>query len=260
MVAETYDGELSDIGAMAVKPEHVVTGINEASAAQVPEGNTGGGTGMLCQGHKGGTGSASRVLDGQVTDADGKVEKKTFTVGALIQCNFGQKYDLRIGGAPIGRLMMEEDAEAEADTMAPGQTQAGEAQRTAKKDGSIIVVLATDAPLHPLQLQRLAKRATVGLARVGGWGSNSSGDIFIAFSTAHEIPREPEFSWTVTVGQSVEVVQDVTINALFEGTADAVKEAVLNAMCMAEDMTGPRGNTWKALDLERVKRMMEKFL
>ena len=95
---------------------------------------------------------------------------------------------------------------------------------------------------------------------MGGWGGNSSGDIFIAFSTAHEIPRDPEFSGTVTVGQSVEVVQDGTINTLFEAAADSAEEAILNAMCMAEDMTGSRGNTWKALDLERVKKMMEKYL
>ena len=258
VVAETFDGALSDIGAMAVKPEHVVRGIDEANAERVLEGNTGGGTGMLCQGHKGGTGSASRVLEGQVTGTDGKVEQKDFTVGALVQCNFGQKCDLRIGGAPIGRLLMEEDAKAASESAASAQK--AEEQRTATKDGSIIIVLATNAPLHPLQLQRLAKRATVGLARVGGWGGNSSGDIFIAFSTAHEIPRAPQFDWKVTVGQSVEVVQDVTINTLFEAAADSVEEAILNAMCMAEDMTGPLGNTWKALDLERVKKIMEKYL
>ena len=106
-----------------------------------------------------------------------------------------------------------------------------------KKDGSIIVVIATDAPLHPVQMQRLAKRATVGLSRVGGWGSNSSGDIFLAFSTAHEIPRDPPMSWKPTVSQHGPILEDTSINALFEATADATEEAIYNALCMAEVMT-----------------------
>ncbi|CAF1018741.1 unnamed protein product [Adineta steineri] len=128
------------------------------------------------------------------------------------------------------------------------------------KDGSIIVVIATDAPLSSTQLQRLAKRATVGLSRVGGWGSNSSGDIFIAFSTAHEIPRAPKFSWNPTVSQTIPIIEDPSINALFEATADAVEEAIYNALCMAEDMTGPMGFEVKAMDLEKVKQLMEKYL
>lgn len=202
-------------------------------------------------------------------------------VGALAQCNFGQDYDLRIGGVPVGRLLMAEEAvkfaernlAPKADTNAKPEPDTGagaanaapapQPERSEKedpKDGSIIIVLATSAPLHPLQLQRLAKRGTVGLSRVGGWGSNSSGDIFLAFSTAHEVPRAPESSWTVTVGQSVEVVQDVTINALFEAAADAVEEAILNALCMAEDMVGVGGREWKALPLGRAREVMEGYL
>jgi len=161
----------------------------------------------------------------------------------------------------VGKMMMtEEELErVEAGIRGGGKADV-KAEESKPKEGSIIIVLATDAPLHPVQLQRLAKRATVGLARVGGFGGNSSGDIFIAFSTAHEIPRAPDYSWTVTVGQSVDVVQDVTINALFEGAADAVEEAIYNALCMAEDMVGPGGREANALDLEKLKELMEKYL
>ena len=255
VIAETCDLFLSDIGAMVVEPSHVVHGIDHASSDAVKEGNTGGGTGMMCQGFKGGTGSSSRQINGLVYDESSQAQKPTtYTVGALVQCNFGQLRDFRIGGFPIGLQFMEE-ASAEATR----QREALEAQKL-KKDGSIIIVLATDMPLHPLQCQRLAKRATVGLARVGGWASNSSGDIFLAFSTAAEIPRDGPRTWNPTVNQRVPVVEDTSINALFEASADCVEEAILNAMCMAEDMRGPGGMEVKALDLERVRGMMERYL
>lgn len=248
VVAETCDLFLSDIGAMAVTSEMVVRGIDQASADPVKEGNTGGGTGMMCHGFKAGTGSASRVIDGVAFGAE-----TNYTVAALVQAKYGAKRDLRFGGAPVGLLMEQEDGAAA--TAAANEDDARKA-----KDGSIIVVIATDAPLHPTQLQRLAKRATVGLSRVGGWGSNSSGDIFIAFSTAERIPRAPDFSWKPTVEQQVSVVQDVTINALFEGAADATEEAIYNALVGAEDMEGPRGKIVKALDHARLKSIMERYL
>lgn len=205
---------------------------------------------MTMLGYKGGSGSSSRVLTGT---AHGK--QMTYTVGALVQANYGAKRDLRIGGVPVGRLMMEADGEW---MEYPHTSSEGEGK---KKDGSIIVILATDAPLHPLQLQRLAKRATIGLARTGGFGSNSSGDIFLAFSTAAEInpdsdvpPRAP------IVEQNVDVVRDATISGLFECAADAVEEAIYNALCMAEDMVGPLGREAKAIDLERLRDLMEKYL
>ncbi|CEJ57527.1 Putative Peptidase family T4 [Penicillium brasilianum] len=244
VVAETCDLYLNDIGAMVITPDMVVRGIDEASADPVKEGNTGGGTGMMCQGFKGGTGSASRVIDA-VSFGD----MATYTVAALVQANYGAKRDLRFGGVPVGRMMEEEQAAV-----------AQEADAIKAKDGSIIVVIATDAPLHPIQLQRLAKRATVGLSRVGGWGSNSSGDIFIAFSTAEKIPRAPEFNWKPTVEQKVAVVQDVTINALFEAAADATEEAIYNALLGAQDMKGPRGREVKALDHASLVAIMERFL
>uniref|UniRef100_A0A093W1V4 Serine/threonine-protein kinase PLK3 n=1 Tax=Talaromyces marneffei PM1 TaxID=1077442 RepID=A0A093W1V4_TALMA len=239
VVAETCDLFLSDIAAMAVTPEMVVRGIDNASSARVPEGNTGGGTGMTCQGFKAGTGCASRLIEGIEFG-----EKKTYTVAALVQANFGAKRDMRVGGVPVGRIMLERE-EAQKENPAPNA------------DGSIIVVIATDAPLHPVQLQRLAKRATVGVARVGGWGSNSSGDLFIAFSTAENIPREPTFSWNPTVEQTVSVVQDVTINSLFEAAADSTEEAIYNALVAAQTMEGPMG-VCKAIDHQELKEIVEK--
>ncbi|KKZ58436.1 D-aminopeptidase [[Emmonsia] crescens] len=257
VVAETCDLYLNDIGAMAVKPEMVVRGIEQARGGEmVPEGNTGGGTGMCSHGHKGGTGSASRVIEGKEFGVGVK-----YTVAALVQANYGKKGDLRVGGVPLGRIIEEREAEAATSAAAYEAAKEEEGRKSAKKDGSIIVVLATDAPLHPIQLQRLAKRATVGLSRVGGWGSNSSGDIFIAFSTAEKITRnESKFSWAVTVKQKVSVVQDVSINALFEGAADATEEAIYNALVGAEDMEGPEGMKVKALDHEVLKEVVGKYL
>ncbi|KAJ7444993.1 peptidase family T4 protein [Mycena galericulata] len=266
VVGETFDGIMSDISAMKVQPSHVVRGIERATADAVPEGNTGGGTGMLCHGHKGGTGSASRVVP-----ADSTAGRESYTIGALVQANYGRMRDLCIGGAPIGRLLEEgakKAAEENPNDASLTSNVANTAQIAAKKDkkdGSIIIILATDAPLHPLQLQRLAKRATMGLARVGGNAHNPSGDIFLAFSTANEIPVQ-----TVTAGGSsvdpwkpkpisVQVMDDQTINALFEATADAVEEAILNALCMAESMEGVGGLKANALPLEKVKELMQKY-
>ncbi|KAA8652745.1 P1 family peptidase [Aspergillus tanneri] len=223
VVAETCDLYLNDIGAMVVTPDMV-------------EGNTGGGTGMVCQGFKGGTGSASRIIDGLVFGAE-----VMYTVAALVQANYGAKRDLHFGGVPVGRLIAEQDAIVTAEE----ESQREDARKA--KDGSIIVVIATDAPLHPTQLQRLAKRATLG-------------DIFIAFSTAEKIPRAPDFSWKPRVEQNIAVVQDVTINALFEGAADATEEAIYNALIGAEDMEGPRGKYSKALNYVKLQTIMEKYL
>jgi D-aminopeptidase len=260
VVAETYDGFMSDIGRMAVKSHHVVEGIEKASDAVVPEGNTGGGTGMCCQGFKGGTGSASRTVNGVVHG-----EKKTFTMAALVQSNFGRKGDLTIGGVQVGRFFdkaaaeraAEEEKEKEKEKEKDNEQDNADPGEKRTKDGSIIVILATDAPLHPLQLQRIAKRATVGVARTGGWGSNSSGDIFLAFSTAAKIPRAPPFSWDATVTQSIDVVQDVTINALFECAAEATEEAIYNSITMAETMTGPMDVKMEGIDLEKLKEIMD---
>lgn len=248
VIAETFDGYLSDVAAMPVRPADVVRGIETAGEGPVEEGNTGGGTGMCMAGFKGGTGSASRVIAGEVHG-----RKVQYTVAALVQANYGAKRDLRVGGVPVGRILMKEDGDGRRED---------KHEKGKNKDGSIIIVLATDAPLHPVQLQRMAKRATVGLARCGGWGSNSSGDIFLAFSTAEKINPSTKVAdhFAPTIEQSVDVVRDGTINGLFECAADVVEEAIYNVLCMAEDTTGPLGRDMKAIDLDRLKSVMEKYL
>jgi len=269
VVAETFDGYMNDISKLVVKPEHIVHGLKNVSSNAVPEGNTGGGTGMLCHGHKGGTGSSSRLVKGK----DAKGEDVKYTVAALVQANYGRINDLRISGAPIGRLLMQE-TEKEIREGGPESVMQKAVLDTInsinaakdKKDGSIIVILATDAPLHPTQLQRLAKRATVGIARVGGVGHNPSGDIFLAFSTGNEIPVQTVGSshrdvdpWTPSV-LPMEMIDDQTINSLFEAAADSTEESIYNALCMAETMTGFQDRKAEALPQEKVQRIMQIYL
>lgn len=254
IVAETYDGYLNDQSRFAVTPEHVVQGIKNANSDRVPEGNTGGGTGMICHRFKGGTGSSSRVVQG--FDIEGN--PKSYTVGVLVQANYGGRDALNIAGVPVGRILEERAASraqaCESDTSKEG-----------RKDGSIIVVIATDVPLLPIQLQRVARRATVGLAKVGGYGNNSSGDIFLAFSTAAKIPFQ-EFSMSggpvvdpwKPLPRSVEMLDNESINGVFAAAADATEEAIYNALCMAETVTGFKGRTVEALDLNELKEIMEK--
>lgn len=255
IAAETFDGYLSDQSRFALTPQHVVEGIKKASSERVPEGNTGGGTGMVCHRFKGGTGSSSRLVDGY--DAEGK--PKTYSVGVLVQANYGNAENLHIGGIPVGAILKEQ-----------GEAPSAKAEfREPRKDGSIIIVIATDVPLLPVQLQRLAKRATIGLGKVGGYGSNSSGDIFLAFSNAAKIPFQElpsaEDGVPVTTPYTpapfgVKMLDNDTITGVFEAAADATEEAIYNALFMAEDMVGFKGRRVNALDLERVKDIVNKRL
>ncbi|KAH7040855.1 peptidase family T4 protein [Microdochium trichocladiopsis] len=266
VVGETFDGYLNDLSTFAVQPHHIVHGLENVSAAAVPEGATGGGTGMICHMFKGGTGSASRLND---KENDGET---TYTVAALVQANYGRPRNLRIAGYPVGRILAAEmAAKAAADADEAARQAALESEKD-RKDGSIIVVLATDAPLSPIQLQRLAKRATVGLARVGGQGHNPSGDIFLAFSTGNEIPVQSysmtrraldPFRATVLEGEDgkgVKMVDDTTINGLFEAAAEATEEAIYNVLCMGETMIGHKGRKIDGLPLDRVKDILEKYM
>lgn len=243
VVGETYDGFLSAQHAFAVTPEHVIEGIQNASSDRVPEGNTGGGTGMMCHRFKGGTGSSSRVVQGLTVDG----KYTTYTVGALVQANYGSMENLVIAGVPVGRILIEQRAPA---PIAPETHEA-------RKDGSIIIILATDAHVTPIQLQRLAKRAAIGLGKVGGYGSNTSGDIFLAFSTADKVPVQkfPDQQGNPYVPQAraTGMTDNNTITGLLEAAADATEEAVYNALCMAETMTGNKGRIVEALDLDRLK-------
>ncbi|KAI3545880.1 peptidase family S58 [Colletotrichum tamarilloi] len=251
VVGETFDGFLNDISKLAVTSAHVAKGIESVTDDPVPEGNTGGGTGMICHWFKGGTGSSSRVVPG--IDSEGK--ETSYTVAALVQANYGRAAHLRIGGFPVGRTLAKEKKDTLAEVMAHKD----------KKDGSIIVTIATDAPLTPIQCQRLAKRATVGLARVGGYGHNPSGDIFLAFSTGNRIPVQTLTTETKEVDPfkakalKVESVDDTSINALLEAAADATEESIYNALSSAETLKGFLGHTVEELPLDRLKELMQKY-
>lgn len=265
VVAETFDGHLNDMTAFAVRPEHVARGIDEASPGLTPEGCTGGGTGMCCQGFKGGTGTSSRVVGGLglglgLGPAGGEAPPRDYTVGVLVQANYGKLRDLRVAGVPVGRIIMEQ-RERDGDAAVLGRQAEHQADKE-KRDGSIIIVLATDAPLHPKQLERLAKRTTVGLSRVGGYGHNPSGDLFLAFSTANKIPVQtgPEVDPFRARSLGFEAIDDKSINGLFEAAADATEEAIYNALCMAKTTVGHKGKTVDAIDLDQLKGIMTKHI
>ncbi|KAJ4250153.1 hypothetical protein NW762_011966 [Fusarium torreyae] len=253
VVAETFDGHLNDLRHFAITPEHVVESIRTASSDPVTEGNSGGGTGMMCQGYKGGTGTSSRVVPAE--------RGEDYTVAALVQTNYGRLRDLRISGIPVGRILQKQ---AEGNLAAASHHQDFDNAKDTR-DGSIIIILSTDAPLLPHQLQRLAKRATIGLARVGGYAHNPSGDLFLAFSTANEIPVQTVTGQTKKVDPfqartfDITSVDDQTINGLFEAAADATEEAIYNALCMAETMIGNMGRKVEAMPIDSVKEIITEF-
>jgi D-aminopeptidase len=238
VVAETYDGWLNDINGMHIKPEHVWAALDAAADGPVAEGCVGGGTGMICHEFKGGIGTSSRVL----SDDDGG-----WTVGVLVQANYGSRHLLRIDGLPIGDVIP--------CNLVPGTLEdRRRVERGEPGDGSIIIIVATDAPLLPHQCERLAQRATVGLARVGGIGANSSGDIFLAFATGNRgLPGAEEKTNRLS---SCRMVPNDAMTPLFEACAEATEEAILNALCMATTTVGIEGRTVHALPLERVREAL----
>ncbi|KAK6080607.1 peptidase family S58 [Seiridium cupressi] len=247
VVGETFDGYLNDLASFSVRPEHIVHGLHNVSSDRVREGNVGGGTAMICHHFKGGTGSSSRIVEGS-----GASQLRQETP--------------QIGGVPVGRILAEEAAEAaKTDEKKRKKIEEIESEKN-RKDGSIIVVLATDPPLHPTQLERIARRATVGLSRVGGHGHNLSGDIFLAFSTANEIPVQKIGGTKKNVDIfkplpfNVEVVNDTSINGLLQAATDVTEEAINNALYMAEDMVGFQDRKVDALPLGRLKEIMEKYI
>jgi L-aminopeptidase/D-esterase-like protein len=251
VVAETYDGGLSDINGFHVKPAHVTSALDGASGATVAEGNVGGGTGMSCLGFKGGIGSASRVL----ADTAGG-----YTVGVLVQCNFGARQDLRVAGVPVGTEISDlrpciaiDDPRVRPQMPRCGKEQPNPQVPRDEEQGSIIVVVATDAPLLPHQLKRVATRVALGVARTGGFGGNSSGDIFLAFSTANARTAGAEGV------QRVEMLPNAAMNALFYGTVQATEEAILNAMLAATTMTGADGLRIHALPHDRLVAALRKY-
>jgi D-aminopeptidase len=248
VVAETYDGGLNDIDGFHVKAEHVFSALDGAAGGAVREGNVGGGTGMVCHGFKGGLGTASRVAGG-------------YTVGVLVQCNCCSRRDLSIAGVPVGL----EITDLLACTASSDQTIGrGNARRCDaggppnddemdKADGSIIIVIATNAPLLPGQLKRVATRASLAVGRMGGKGENGSGDIFLAFSTAN--PKSAYGRDTTRVL----MLSNERVSTLFTATVQATEEAIVNAMLGAETMTGANDRRVYALPVDRLRVAMAKY-
>jgi L-aminopeptidase/D-esterase-like protein len=236
VVAETWDGWLNDINGFHVKPEHVFSALDGAKSGVVPEGAVGGGTGMVCYGFKGGIGTASRVLS---------KEDGGYTVGVLVQCNCGRRQQLTIAGVPVGKELSEGVPYSMFKDDAGGANQ-GDL-------GSIIIIVATDAPLIPTQLKRLARRATMGLARTGSTSGNGSGDIFLAFSTANpHANNEPG-------PNTVQTVANERISPLFSATVEATEEAIVNAMVGAKTMTGIDGHTVPGLPHDKLEEILKKY-
>jgi L-aminopeptidase/D-esterase-like protein len=221
---------LNDVNGFHVKPDDVAAALESASSGPVPEGNVGGGTGMVCYGFKGGIGTSSR-----------KLPQSGYTVGALVQCNCGSRRQLRVGGVPVGIEI--------ADNMPIASAR----QPIREDTGSIIIVIATDAPLLPHQTKRLARRATMGLARTGSTSGNGSGDIFIAFSTANAHAAGAKGA------VSVSMLPNEELNPVFEAAVQATEEAIVNAMVGAETMTGINGHKVFALPHERLREVLKKY-
>jgi len=228
IIAETWDGYLNDINGFHVRKEHAKAALAGAKNGPVQEGNVGGGTGMICHRFKCGIGTSSRIVE----TVDGK-----FTVGVLVQANYGSRETLRVAGVPVGKHYNDDVAFDEAGT-------------PEKDMGSIIIVVATDAPLLPHQLKRLAKRAALGLARNGSYAGNGSGDIFIAFSTANDNAKQ---GGAVT---TVKMITNDEIDPLFLGTVQATEEAIINALVAGKDLTGTQGRTVKAISHEKLQQIL----
>jgi len=225
VVAETWDGFLNDINGFHVKPEHVVHALDSAHGGVVEEGSVGGGTGMVCNEFKGGIGTASRVLD---------AKNGGYKVGVLVQCNYGRRDQLRIAGVPVGKEIPDQAAYAN-DT------------------GSIIIVVATDAPLIPTQLKRVARRASLGLARNGSYSGDGSGDIFIAFSTANGRAVSAKGAHPISM------LPNDSLDPIFLATVQATEEAIVNAMVAADTMTGIDNHKVMALPHDRLRELLKKY-
>ena len=255
VVAETWDGVLNDINGFHVTAAHVFAALDGARGGPVPEGNVGGGTGMVCHRFKGGIGTSSRRL---AASAGG------YTVGVLVQCNYGSRTELRVAGVPVGEEIADlQPCTGLGGTAGPVSMPRCDASAPARPgddaagadagQGSIIIVVATNAPLLPHQLKRLATRASLGVGRMGGKGENSSGDIFVAFSTAN----------ARTAGDTgvvkLDMLPNARINPLFHATVQATEQAILNAMLAAEDMTGANETRVSALPHDRLMAAMRKY-
>ena len=251
VVAETWDGPLNDINGFHVTREHAAAALAGARGGPVPEGNVGGGTGMICHQFKGGTGTSSRRIT---------VSGRPYTLGVLVQCNYGGRPRFSVAGVPVGEEIRDltpcysplPDGSTAGRPTCAASSGGGDAGADADL-GSIIVILATDAPLLPHQLKRITRRASLGIGRMGGIGGNSSGDIFLGFSTAN--PNAAADTGLVALA----AIPNEAINPLFEAAIDATSEAILNAMLAAETMTGANGYRVHALPHDRLIAALRKY-
>ena len=252
VVAETWSGSLSDIEGFHVTPETTFAALDSAKSGAVEEGNVGGGTGMVCFGFKGGMGTASRVVS---------IGANHYTVGVLVQCNTGDRNVLRIAGAPVGQVFARRWLPCFDPKLGKGDghmkpCDADASQRVVPPDqGSIIIVVGTDAPLMPLQLNRLAKRAAMGLARLGSYAGNSSGDLIVSFSTApadvnHEDQDKPS---------PLLPVANAAINPIFEATVEATEEAIVNALVASNTMTGVNGARVFGIPHDELRAILKRY-
>jgi D-aminopeptidase len=232
LVSETADGWLNDMHGFHIKPEHVWAALDGAKGGSLLEGNVGGGTGMICYEFKGGTGTASRKLPEKFGG---------YTVGALVQSNFGRRFQFTVAGVPVGKHLTENALFTNGEN--PFQ-----------ETGSLVVILATDAPLLPYQLKRLARRGAIGMARTGGMAGNGSGDLFLAFSTANPGAARPESGIA-----TLQALPNDRLDLLFMAVAYAVEEAILNALLAAETMTGRAGLTIPALPHDRLQVLLRQY-
>ena len=238
VVGETYDGRLNDMNGLHVRPEHLFAALDAAAGGPVAEGNVGGGTGMICHEFKGGIGTASRVVPEQ---AGG------FTVGVLVQANHGRRERLAIAGVPVGReIPTSEVPSAWDDPVSAGS-------------GSIIVIMATDAPLLPHQCERMAQRGALGIARAGGAGENSSGDLMLCFATGNRIMGAGDGDLDPAMASDVRALADAYISPLFWAAIEATEEAIVNALLAARTMVGRDGHTAHALPHDRVVEIMARY-
>jgi D-aminopeptidase len=236
VIAETWDGWLNDVNGFHVKPEHVFHALDTAHGGEIEEGSVGGGTGMICYEFKGGSGTASRVIPvAAVADrGSASATRTSFTVGVFVQANCGRRPQLTIAGVPVGKEI-------------PGSVYKEET-------GSIIIVIATDAPLLPNQLKRLARRASLGLARTGSISGNGSGDLFIAFSTANPNVANPN-----QLTHSVQTIPNDLMDPIFSGIVQATEEAIVNALVDNQTMTGANNHRVEALPHDRLREILKKY-
>ena len=228
VVGETHDGDFNDINGLHVTKEHVFEAIDSARSGVLEEGNVGGGTGMWLYGFKGGTGTSSRIVE---------IDSTNYTVGVLVQANFGYREDLVVSGVPVGQHI----------------TDLQPVFNKPRQDGSIIVIVATDAPLIPIYLKHVAKRVTKGIARTGGFGGNSSGDIFLAFST-----HQPTFNAKETK-MTLSVLPKWELDPIYEATVEATEEAIINALIAAETLDGVNNNKMFECPEERLVEILKRY-